>query len=298
MAKNIQQQALQPVNVFSSIQAFEDAQRMAKVFINSPLVPQQFRGDLGSCLIAFNLANRTGADPLQVMQNIYIVKGKPAFSSSYLIACFNQCGRFSAIHYQFQGERGKDDWGCKAITTELATGEVLEGTLVTIGMAKAEGWYSKKDKYGNETSKWQTMPELMLRYRSATFLIRTYAPEIALGFYTREEAIDITEQATIVDDAPATPTTLDEVAMLAVAEQAQPQQKPEPVAGEPDAPVAQRKKAEPKPADVQDATDVAEAQPTAVPVQGQAQPEQPQPEKAKDYTSRFFENHKIAQNNE
>ena len=302
--------ALQPLNVFSSIQAFEDAQRMAKVFINSPLVPQQFRGDLGSCLIAFNLANRTGADPLQVMQNIYIVKGKPAFSSSYLIACFNQCGRFSAIHYQFQGERGKDDWGCKAITTELATGEVLEGTLVTIGMAKAEGWYSKKDRYGNETSKWQTMPELMLRYRSATFLIRTYAPEIALGFYTREEAIDITEQATIVDDAPATPTTLDEVAMLAVAEQAQPEKKqaepktqPQPEAkpvATPEPKQAQRKKAEPKPAEpvaqpaeVQEATDVAEAQPTAEPVAEQAQPE-----KAKDYTSRFFENHKIAKGNE
>lgn len=297
MAKNNQQQALQPVNVFSSIQAFEDAQRMAKVFINSPLVPQQFRGDLGSCLIAFNLANRTGADPLQVMQNIYIVKGKPAFSSSYLIACFNQCGRFSAIHYQFQGERGKDDWGCRAITTELATGEVLEGTLVTIGMAKAEGWYSKKDRYGNETSKWQTMPELMMRYRSATFLIRTYAPEIALGFYTREEAIDITEQATIVDDAPATPTTLDEVAMLAVAEQAEPKPQPQPEAkpvATPEPKQAQRKKAEPKPAEPvaqpaeeQEATDVAEAQPTAE--KGQ---EQAQPEKGQDFTSRFFETHK------
>lgn len=293
MTKNNQQQALQPVNVFSSIQSFEDAQRMAKVFINSPLVPTQFRGDLGSCLIAFNLANRMGADPLQVMQNIYIVHGKPSFSSSYLIACFNQCGRFSTIKYQFQGERGSDDWGCRATATELATGEVLEGTLVTIGMAKKEGWYSKKDRYGNETSKWQTMPELMLQYRSATFLIRTHAPEIALGFYTREEALDITEQATIVGDAPATATTLDEVAMLAVAEQAQPQQKPEPVAGEPDAPVAERKKAEPQPAEVQEATDVAEPQPTAEPVA-----EQPQPEKAKDYTSRFFEQHKIVKENE
>lgn len=289
MTKNNQQQALKPVNVFSSIQSFEDAQRMAKVFINSPLVPTQFRGDLGSCLIAFNLANRMGADPLQVMQNIYIVHGKPSFSSSYLIACFNQCGRFSTIKYQFQGERGSDDWGCRATATELATGEVLEGTLVTIGMAKREGWYSKKDRNGNETSKWQTMPELMLRYRSATFLIRTYAPEIALGFYTREEAIDITEQATIVGDAPATATTLDEVAMLAVAEQAQPQPKKK---------QAQRKEPEPQPAKVQEATDVAEPQPTAEPVQAEAQPEQPQPEKAKDYTSRFFENHKIAKDNE
>lgn len=213
------------INAFSSIQAFEDAQRMAKVFINSPLVPTQFRGDLGSCLIAFNIANRSGADPLQVMQNIYIVHGKPSFSSTYLIACFNQCGKYSAIRYQFQGKQGDDDWGCKAITTELASGEVLTGTLVTIAMAKAEGWWSKKDKQGRETSKWQTMPELMLQYRAATFLIRTIAPEIALGFQTTEEAIDITDKAQVVN---AQPTSLTEAAMQAMAEDAESESVAEP----------------------------------------------------------------------
>jgi len=200
--------ALQPMNVFSNIQAFEDAQRMAKVFVSSPLVPQQFRGDLGSVLIALNMANRMQADPLMVMQNIYIVHGKPSFSSSYLIACFNQCGRYSAIRYQFTGEPNTDEWGCKAITTELATGEVLEGTNVTLAMAKSEGWYGKAG------SKWKTMPELMMRYRAATFLIRTIAPEIAQGFQTREEVLDITDK--VVQETPA-PTTLTEAAMQMVA---------------------------------------------------------------------------------
>lgn len=267
MAKSTNSMALQPLNVFSNIQSFEDAQRMAKVFVSSPLVPDQFRGDLGSVLIAFNLANRTGADPLQVMQNIYIVHGKPAFSSSYLIACFNQCGRYSAIRYKFSGEQGTDDWGCKAVTTELATGEVLEGTLVTIRMAKAEGWYSKKDRQGRETSKWQTMPELMMRYRSATFLIRTIAPEIAQGFQTREEVLDITDKAVIIEDESATPATLNQIALQAVQEQAQPES------------VAQPAEVEVEP--------VAEPQP-AEPVQEQAQPE-----KGKDYTSRFFQAHNL-----
>lgn len=272
MTAKANQMALQPLNVFSNIQAFEDAQRMAKVFVSSPLVPDQFRGDLGSVLIAFNLANRTGADPLQVMQNIYIVHGKPAFSSSYLIACFNQCGRYSAIRYVFSGEEGTDDWGCKAVTTELATGEVMEGAKVTIRMAKAEGWYSKKDRQGRETSKWQTMPELMLRYRSATFLIRTIAPEIAQGFQTREEVIDITSQATIMDEAGAKPATLDDVAMIAVAEQAQP--KPEPVA---QTATESEQPATPIPEPV--------AQPTA----------EAQPEKKMNFTSRYFKEHHIAE---
>lgn len=195
------------INAFSSIQAFEDAQRMVKVFANSQLVPQTFKGDIGACLIAMNMANRMGADILQVMQSLYIVHGKPSFSSAFLIACFNRCGRFSTIRYRMGGEPHTDSWSCTAFATELSTGEVVEGVTVTIAMAKAEGWFGKAG------SKWKTMPELMMRYRAATFLIRSVAPEIALGFQTTEEAIDITEKAQIVSQ----PTSLTEAAMQAMA---------------------------------------------------------------------------------
>jgi hypothetical protein len=51
-------------------------------------------------------------------------------------------------------------------------------------MAKAEGWSTKSG------SKWLTMPELMLRYRSAAFFARIYAPDITLGMQTAEEVYD------------------------------------------------------------------------------------------------------------
>lgn len=208
------------INAFSSIQAFEDAQRMVKVFANSQLVPQTFKGDIGACLIAMNMANRMGADILQVMQSLYIVHGKPSFSSAFLIACFNRCGRFSTIRYRMGGEPHTDTWSCTAFATELSTGEVVEGVTVTIAMAKAEGWYNKTG------SKWKTMPELMMRYRAATFLIRSVAPEIALGFQTTEEAIDITDKAQVVSQ----PTSLTEAAMQAMAVDAE----SEPVAETPE----------------------------------------------------------------
>lgn len=65
------------------------------------------------------------------------------------------------------------------------------------------------------------MPELMMRYRAATFLIRSVAPEIALGFQTTEEVrdiIDVTSQSQVVGTAPS----LDEIAMAAVEETEQP----------------------------------------------------------------------------
>ncbi|WP_206214339.1 PD-(D/E)XK nuclease family protein [Desulfovibrio sp. ZJ369] len=116
--------------------------------------------------------------------------GRPAWSAQFLIATLNQSGKFSALRYEFQGKEGQDDWGCRAVATELATKELLVGPLITISLAKKEGWYSKKDKNGKETSKWQSMPELMLRYRAAAWFVRAYAPEIAMGLQTVEEVRD------------------------------------------------------------------------------------------------------------
>lgn len=161
---------------------FALAQRKAKVYSESSLVPQQYQKNVGNVLIAQNMASRMGADPLMVMQNLYIVHGKPGWSAQFLIACFNSCGRFSAIKYRLDGQG--DDYGCTAYATEHDSGEIVEGVRVTMGMAKAEGWSTKAG------SKWKTMPDLMLRYRAATFLIRCTAPEIGLGLQTAEEIRD------------------------------------------------------------------------------------------------------------
>jgi hypothetical protein len=52
-------------------------------------------------------------------------------------------------------------------------------------MAKDEGWYGKNG------SKWQTMPELMMKYRASAFFMRTECASLAMGFLTAEENEDI-----------------------------------------------------------------------------------------------------------
>lgn len=159
--------------------------QIANMMSDSDIIPDTFKKKPANVLIALNMANRLQADPLMVMQNLYIVYGNPGWSSKFLIACFNTCGRFSSIKYEFFGTPGKDDYGCRAYATELATGEKVMSIDVTMGMAHAEGWATKKG------SKWQTMPQLMLQYRAATFLIRTCAPEISMGLPTADELVDI-----------------------------------------------------------------------------------------------------------
>jgi len=164
--------------------AFALAHRVAQVFAASTLVPKHYQGNPGNCMIALNMAQRLGCDPLMAMQNLYVVHGTPAWSAKFLIATLNKCGRFSAIRYEFQGQEGQDDWGCRAVAMELATGEKLIGPLVTIKIAKDEGWFEKPG------SKWKTMPEQMLRYRAASWFVRVYAPEEAMGLQTDDEILD------------------------------------------------------------------------------------------------------------
>lgn len=192
---------------FESLQGFELAQRIAKVFASSTLVPKNYQGNMADCIVALNMAHRIKADPLMVMQNLYVVQGRPSWSSQFLIATFNGCGRFSAIRYEFVGERGSDQWGCRAYASEKATGDVIMGAVVTIDLAKKEGWYAKNG------SKWQTMPEQMLMYRAASWLVRTHAPELAMGIYTREEVEDIGPeiQETTLNSLRASSTALDAV---------------------------------------------------------------------------------------
>jgi hypothetical protein len=176
--------AAPPVPIgMDTVQGFEGLQRIAKLFAASDIVPPQYKS-LPNAVIAVDMALRMGANPLLVTQNLYVVHNRPSWSAKFLIATFNKGGRYTSISYEFQGKEGTDEWGCRAVTSEKVTGQKELGPLVTIGMAKAEGWF------GRNGSKWKTMPELMLRYRAATFLVNTIAPEISMGLQTVEEVHD------------------------------------------------------------------------------------------------------------
>jgi hypothetical protein len=190
------------VSVFASEANFTSAQRMAKALMSSDMMPQSFRGSMSNTLIAMELAARTGASVLMVAQNLDVIHGRPAWRSSFLIACINNSGRFTPLRFVFEGAPGGDAWGCRATAKDRETGDLIEGPLVTIAMAKAEGWSSKNG------SKWKTMPELMLRYRAAAFFARTCAPELSLGMQTSDEVQDVFGAGLPNESAAALPEAL------------------------------------------------------------------------------------------
>jgi hypothetical protein len=185
-----------PLNM-ETVQGFEALQRAARLFASSDLVPKAYQRNIPNTTIALAAAMRLRADPLMVLQNLHIIHGRPSWSSPFLIAAVNNSGRFTPLRFTFTGVRGQDSWGCRASAKDLRSQEVLEGTEITIGIAKQQGWY------GREGSKWSTgMAEQMLRYRAASWWVRVYAPEISMGFMTREEVEDDLAPAQAVEPEP------------------------------------------------------------------------------------------------
>ena len=156
---------------------FEHSQRVAKMFAASELVPPHLRGKMADCLIAYAIAKRTREEPLVVLQNIYFVSGRAGWSATYMIAKANRSGVFARrINWRVEGE-GKN-LRVTAVATLADSGEPVEATA-SMAMAEAEGW-TKNPKY-------RTMPDQMLRYRSATMLIRLFAPEVMMGLPVADE---------------------------------------------------------------------------------------------------------------
>jgi len=183
-------------SVFSGIKAFEDAQRIAKALASSTLIPPAFQGQQGfaNCLVALEIANRMRISPFLAMQHLHVIHGRPSWSSSFIIAMVNGCGRFSPLRFEMSGEG--ESLACYARATDLASEQELKGPTITMAMAKKEGWSTKAG------SKWATMSELMISYRAAAFWGRLYASDLLLGLQTQEEVIDI-QQVTVKAELPS-----------------------------------------------------------------------------------------------
>ena len=176
--------------IYSSSELFNGALTIAKSFAQSPLVPKEFQNNNGSCLIALDMASRCKMSPLMVMQNIYIVYGKPSWSSKFIIALINQSKRYAT---PLQFEFNDDKTSCFAWVNDY-DGNKITGPEISIEMAKKEGWYGKNG------SKWQTMPELMLRYRAASFFGNTNCSDLLMGLPSADETMDIIDDFEVVQE--------------------------------------------------------------------------------------------------
>jgi len=177
---------------------------LARTFSQSALIPKQFQGKPSDCFVGLCLAFTLRKDLVTLFSNLHIINGKPGLSAQLTMALADERGPFDApMCYEEEGADGDfKDYRVRAVSS--IDGKEVKGTWVSMKMARLEGWTKNK--------KYESMPQHMLRFRAATFMIREYAPGVLFGMTTRDELIDMkyaaapegADAATIeADDAPS-----------------------------------------------------------------------------------------------
>ena len=239
-----EENAVASTDILSNFTAFENAQRIGKVLCQSQIIPQSYQNNLPNVIVALEIAARNKLSPVVVMQNLNVIKGRPTWSSKYIIAALTTA-RVDNLHYElaedgnitvsgFGGKTTIKNLMCRAIANDRKTGEERVGPWVSMKMAVDEGWY------GKDGSKWKTMPEMMIRYRAATFFASIYYPELSIGIEDEDsvaeparQPIDPVDAGKIAEPQPETPTKPKRTKKAeAKAEEAKPQ---EPEKEEPEA---------------------------------------------------------------
>lgn len=206
------------VSVFEAPERFDQIFRLAELLARSSFVPQSFQGKPDDCLIALDLAMSLGLKPTSLFPELYVIDGRPALSSKFLIALVNRSGKFSRIEWveKIDGEteatfssgsrkynnykeykKKVPNYSAKAFFTETATGKTFVSPVVDVAFADQNGWTTKPG------SKWQTMPSVMCRYRSAAFLIKQVAPELVFGWDFAEDVADGVDAPLSLENPPA-----------------------------------------------------------------------------------------------
>lgn len=178
-------------NPWSDKAAFNHMLRVSTMLAQSTIVPQNYQNRPQDCFIAVELASRMNTSPIFVMQNLYVVKGKPSWAGQACMAMINACGKFAHVRHIYTGKPGTAERGCYVVATRLSDGMEVRGTEITMAMAQAEGWTSN--------SKWRNMPEQMLGYRAASFFARLHCPESLMGLQTYEEVLDAEPRSNVSD---------------------------------------------------------------------------------------------------
>lgn len=171
------------LGIFGTSDNFIMACQMSKALAQSTLVPTEYRNNESNCLIAVDIALRLKTSPFLVMQELDVIQGRPAWRAKALIGMINASGKYD---FELQFDEKSDGKGkpfsCQCWTEKK--GRKITGPVIDMQMADDEGWTKKNG------TKWRTMPQVMLRYRAASFFSRMNCPEISMGIYTSEEVID------------------------------------------------------------------------------------------------------------
>lgn len=157
-------------------QTFEQALTFCDYLAESDLVPKDFKGKPANCLIAIQWGAELGLKPLQAVQNLAIINGRPALWGDAVIALVRSSPLCEYIT--------ETDDGSMAVCRVKRRGESEEVRTFSMDDAKVAGLLGK-------TGPWTQYPKRMRQMRARAFALRDVFPDVLRGMAIAEEVLDI-----------------------------------------------------------------------------------------------------------
>ena len=172
----------------------QEAMRFSDILAGSTMVPRDFQGKPGNVLVAIQWGREVGLGPLQALQNIAIINGRPSIWGDAAIALVRGHPDCLSVQEGVEGE-GEARQGWCEVTRR---GEQPQRRTFSVGDAKRAGLWGK-------SGPWTQYPDRMLQLRARGFAIRDVFPDALRGVMTREEAEDMPPEPRHVENLASKP---------------------------------------------------------------------------------------------
>lgn len=183
----------------------QEAMKFSDILASSSMVPRDFQGKPGNVLVAIQWGREVGLGPLQALQNIAVINGRPSIWGDAALALVRGHPDCLSVQEGVEGEGEARQGWCEV----ARRGEAPQRRTFSVADAKRAGLWGK-------SGPWTQYPDRMLQLRARGFAIRDVFPDALRGVITREEA----------EDMPAEPRHVENLATAPVAPPAPPELSP------------------------------------------------------------------------
>lgn len=170
---------------------FGEAMEFSRIISNSSLVPAAYRGKPADILVAVQLGHSVGLAPIQSLQYIAVINGRPSLFGDAALALCRRSPLCVDIRETFCEE--------SQVATCEAHRRGSRPVVHTFGASEAKqaGLFGKQGP-------WSQYPKRMMQMRARGFALRDAFPDVLLGMSIAEEAMDIPPEPTPTVGEPGT----------------------------------------------------------------------------------------------
>lgn len=163
---------------FMQVSSIEQAERCAKIIAESSFCPQQMKGKPGDIIVALQMGQELGLKPMQAMQNIAVINGRPSLWGDAMLAVCRQAADFEFINEEY--DEKNNAWTC---TAKRHNEPPVVRTFSELDAKDAGLW--------GKPGPWKQYPKRMLQMRARGFALRDAFADVLRGIIIQEEAQDM-----------------------------------------------------------------------------------------------------------